>query len=547
MLPNFREFARLCGVLAAAALFSSGLMAQSAAAEDPLYRIEVSVASASAAHPSGTLIQAKDQFGRIRLTAGIERSFNTNNQSDPKQLTVSFDDGTEPIVSETFAGPNGVHHGSLYRLGGHTFIKDSFSEKIYERNEIRNIWTEAGSERVLDLYCGADAELCAALSSGCDQLLDVTRTVLRMRRCAAVDGRLVWLERGLTEFAGVTPSNLAPVFVSDEALVLGYIADAKVGTGVVICRLPGGGVPKPSDCFRSAYGDEQDFPYSIVDTGEDIVVFSTYGSVKRFNVRDGSVKEIRKANEPLKDLGTTSYQIYSALSTDGSIFLGGYPFSITQKFRSDGTIADFDAPLPQTFNYGEVQTAVLFKNHMLAGTWPWGQLWSWDFAKREWALVKRLFSHPKIEAVTDLERLDEPYVKKAGANQLGQRIVSMKKDRDALYVMTSAKDGYMRDFAAKAGLSGAQLDEYGAVHKFTATGQLALSLDDNIHAGDVFTIELTENYLRIFRDGRPIGSAVVKITDKFCLQRASIGTGLLGNWAGARLTGGTATGTLRCQ
>ncbi len=188
------------------------------------------------------------------------------------------------------------------------------------------------------------------------------------------------------------------------------------------------------------------------------------------------------------------------------------------------------------FNYGEVQTVGFFKNRMLAGTWPWGQLWSWDFATRKWTLVKRLFSHPDVNALTDQERLDEPYVKKTGANQLGQRIVSMKKDRDALYVMTAAKDGYMKDFAAKAGLSEAQLNEYGAVHKFTTSGQFAVSLEGGIRAGDEFAFELTENYLRVSLNGRPIGSAVVKITDTFCLQRATAGDGLLGDWTGGMIS-----------
>lgn len=243
MRPDFLELTRVLRVLKGVVFCVLMLAAHAAAAEDTLYKISVKVTATDAGHPTGSLVQAKDQSGRVRFSAGIERSYNTDSQSDPKQLLVSFDDGAMPVESETFQGPKSVHHGSLYRLGDHTFFTDSFSEKIYERIEAQNEWAAVSSKRVIDLYCRADAELCATLSSSCGRLMDVNTTVLRMRYCVAVDGRLVWLGRDFTDFAGVLARNLAPVYASDDALILAHIADEKAGTGVVICRLNPAGLP----------------------------------------------------------------------------------------------------------------------------------------------------------------------------------------------------------------------------------------------------------------------------------------------------------------
>lgn len=532
----------------ALAAFLSVSAANSETTADPeiLYSVTFQVTESGSEMPVGTFFQAEDKNGRVRFSAGIEGGYNTSRQSDPMRMTVSFSDGNSAIKKTVIPPPADVHHGSLFQLRGDIFMENSQDDAAYRLRDDESGWDKVDSDFISDLFCSGNPELCAQLPT-CYRQLDVTGVMVRNRYCATVGNRIVWAATDASVFKGLPSDKLAPVHLNDGILVLAYTADPANGAGFLVCAIPAQRKIRDDDCLPSRYGDAADFPYAIIDNRDRLFLFSSYGSVRYFDKKAKKIIETRKANTPLDGYKSTSYQIYAALRFNDTILLGGYPLSIVQLLAPDGKITAFAKPLPEVRLYGEVQTFSAFNNTILAGVWPWGQVWSLDPVSLEWRLFDRLFSHPSTSGLSQFDNDNEPYVAKLGTNQFGQRVQSVAKRGNAIYFMTGAKDGYIQDALPKAGFTDAQLNEYGAVHKYEATGQMAFDLPDAIQKGDLFGFEVTANWLRVTRNGRRIASSPVAIGEEFCLANLHLGKGLYGKLIGAKAVFVKAGGKLKCS
>jgi hypothetical protein len=496
--------------------------------------------------PTGTLLQAKDRDGAVRFSVGVERSYNTAQESDPALLTVSFSDGN-PYPNETaILGPTGLSHGSLYQLNNEIYVQNSFDQSFHRLKAGDAGWQSVTTEDIKNEFCKGNAEFCEALK-GCGRTISFNNTYLRSRSCASTAGRVIWSAATSRTFKGIASLDLVPAFLSEASLVLSYTALAEKGAGVLFCKIRPNRRVEEADCTSHSYDDKLDFPYAIIENGSLITTFSSYGAVVRFDSQTKKIGVIRKANTLYENFETTSYQIYSALGFENGFILGGYPISLVAYLTGQSIVSDKINSIPAAFNYGEIQTLALFDNRIYAGVWPWGQLWVLRPETLRWELEKRLFSHPSMQGLNEFDTLNEPYVDKIGSNQLGQRITGMTKAGSSLYILTSAKDGYVTDTMRRAELSAEQMQEYGTLHKVQKTGQLTFEVEGGLRAGDNFSFEVTDSILRVIRNDTQITTVPVKISEKFCLNGSVSGEGIYGELVGATAKAKTSKGNLRCR
>jgi hypothetical protein len=509
------------------------------------YSVELVFDKTSGQWLTGTFAEAQDRNGRVRLAIGVEDSYNSKVANDPTVLQIQFDDGDKGYTQSLVAKPEGVINGTLYAMDGRIYVMNSYSEEFLRLDAEGVAWEKIKGPDIFAAFCGANAETCKSVEQ-CDRVLSFNSAFLATRACAIDRGGIIWAAYRSPAFLGVPSTKIAPVRVSASAVVLSYFNDSDGAEGIIICVRNGAKPVEENDCSRIRYAFDTDFPYAIDEDDNSIIVFSSAGSVVRFDKNSKRHEFVRAAGAPLEGKETTSYQIYSALKFQKDVMLGGYPFNLVQKMVSDREISSFEPPLPVTFNYGEVQTLTLFKNRILAGVWPWGQVWSFDPLERKWTLFKRLFSHPDMTKLSAAQMIDEPYVSELKSNALGQRVNSFVSMNDSIYMLTSAKDGYANLAADKSALTPAQIAEYGAVHKFTATGVLAIPIAGGVADGDRIRVEIGKDTLQVFRNGKLIGRTAVSMKEEFCLEGGHAGAGQFGP-----VSGGTASivklgGALAC-
>jgi hypothetical protein len=205
-----------------------------------------------------------------------------------------------------------------------------------------------------------------------------------------------------------------------------------------------------------------------------------------------------------------SYQVYSALYWHDRLLLAQYPTGNLFEYSGHEArhLADWPPVLPGVSSSSrECQTLSIYRGDLLAGVWPWAELWRYERGAKQWHTMGRMFSHPEL---TDEQT--HPYEAEASelklvTNHWGQRITSMVPQGDAVYLSTSSKgtspwsDRY--NF-----LNDEQRREYGAVLRLRMPGNLATQMQWK-DSPTRFEFQLSDGRMNIRQDGKLLASSTL--------------------------------------
>ena len=540
------SIARRLLALCLLALLAGGLYTGLSLFWNETFVLEAMVQSQSGGQLTGTLIEAKDEHGRVRLSAGVEDSYNTSVASDPTLLKVHFDDGNHNYAHKLMPKAPGLLNGLLFGMGGQVYAISGGTGDVFELDSDSFSWTMRDSSYVYSQFCKINKNSCDVDQRKCDRIYYFSDTFINSRSCAIDKNGVIWAAFNTPVFLDVPSSDIYVVKISPVSVVFAYYDNGDRADGLIVCVRRRAGLLAEDDCRRIIYAKQSEFPYAIDENTDDVAIFSNNGSIIKFNKKTLNYQFVRHAGTPLPGQTSTSYQIYASMKSQNHVMLGGYPLNLVQKLDAERKVIPFEPAMPEIHRYGEVQTLSLFKNRVFAGVWPWGQVWRFDPFEHKWDLLKRLFSHPDMSKLTVAQMADEPYAAELQSNKLGQRVNSFVSVHDSIYILTSAKDGHAQPVADKSGLTSRQIAEYGAVHRFSSTGVLSLPIEGGLRDKDRIRIELKDNKLRVFRNDLQIGETGLSMQQRFCLQPSETGAGLFGPLSAGSASVVREEGDLRC-
>jgi hypothetical protein len=268
--------------------------------------------------------------------------------------------------------------------------------------------------------------------------------------------------------------------------------------------------------------------YAMAQLGQDILICTNRGGVHR--LRGGNWDALRLPDG-------NSYQVYSALHLEDRIWFGQYPSGHVIIYDGKMLTELPDSPpfMPGVSPHArELQTLTLHGGRILAGVWPWAELWQADPASSEWTFLKRVFSHPPLTSrfthPYEAECLDRGLV----LNQWGQRITSMVPLGPDLYVATSAKSSQPwspnLDF-----LTETQQREYGRVYRMSRAGHASGSITWP-HDPTRFRVRVDQHAIQAWQDDRLIAQGHTP-RNRPSLSRIQAGTLTLGQGITGRFAG----------
>jgi hypothetical protein len=170
-------------------------------------------------------------------------------------------------------------------------------------------------------------------------------------------------------------------------------------------------------------------------------------------------------HEKVKDY---SDQFYSTIFYQSDVLLGHYPSGTIFKYDTKNKKPSFVDPKIgkeecSSANEREVQSMAFFGGDLIAGLWPFGELWV-GRPYTPWHREARLFSGSSCGVAPYIDDLyDSEYV----YNALGQRIVDMVPYADGLIVATGIKHSNPRVSDSINFLEKNLQSEYGRVYKLT--------------------------------------------------------------------------------
>jgi hypothetical protein len=215
---------------------------------------------------------------------------------------------------------------------------------------------------------------------------------------------------------------------------------------------------------------ERETPFVWGQYQTQVLTVSNQGGIYVFS--DGAWKTTLEADN------TVSYQVYAGLHWHDRLLLAQYPTG--NVFEYQGAAATRKEGWPPVMpgvstRARECQTLGIYGGDLLAGVWPWAELWRYDRDATQWHAMGRMFTHPELTA----ERT-HPYEEQANrfglvTNHWGQRVTSMIPHGDSLYLSTSSKGTYewsdRYDF-----LTEEQRREYGSVLRLRMPGNLSAQM-----------------------------------------------------------------------
>lgn len=260
--------------------------------------------------------------------------------------------------------------------------------------------------------------------------------------------------------------------------------------------------PQPIDVTKAFSFDtpfDRETPFAWGQWEDQIVTVSNMGGIYVFE--DGAWK---MTLAPLKG---TSYQVYSALHWHDRVLLAQYPTGNVFEYQGGEAkrLNDWPPVFPGVARSArECQTLSIYRGDLMAGVWPWAEVWRRDRDEEIWHSQGRLFSHP---AITDKQQ--HPYEAEADElglvrNHWGQRVTGMIPLGDSLYLSTSTK-GTVAWKDEYTFLTERQRREYGAVVRLTMPGNLAVPLPWKDGPVEL-TFEVSADRLAVKQDGRLLSS-----------------------------------------
>ncbi|MEO2032895.1 MAG: hypothetical protein ABGZ35_12485 [Planctomycetaceae bacterium] len=203
-----------------------------------------------------------------------------------------------------------------------------------------------------------------------------------------------------------------------------------------------------------------------------------------------------------------SYQVYSALHWHDRLLLAQYPTGNVFEYRGSAVTQMKNWPPVSpgvATSARECQTLSIYRGDLMAGVWPWAELWRRDHDAKKWHSMGRMFTHPESTAKTQ-----HPYETEAKdlglvLNHWGQRVTSMIPHGDSLFMSTSAK-GTVPWKDEYTFLTDEQRREYGAVLRLRIPGNLAAQINWPDRPAR-FTFSIEPGRLIIHQDGDILGSS----------------------------------------
>lgn len=217
----------------------------------------------------------------------------------------------------------------------------------------------------------------------------------------------------------------------------------------------------------------------------------------------------------------TSYQVYSALHWQDRVLLAQYPTGNVFEYRGADAVRLKDWPpvLPGVASSArECQTLSIYRGDLLAGVWPWAELWRRSPDVELWTSMDRMFTHPDTT-----DEFQHPYEAEAKSlalvtNHWGQRVTSMIPMGDSLYLSTSSKGtvDWKDDYTF---LSDQQRREYGSVLRLRMNGALAAQIDW-VDRPTRFTFFIEPKKITVHQDGELV--ATTELPSDFDIDLSSL-------------------------
>ncbi len=436
----------------------------------------------------GSLFEVRDGRGRVVAGAGFQDVYNTRFRTDRHtlQFFVRPESGVEQFTIERLPHPDldcGVY---LFDLDEQVYAWTSLKE-----NSVRR-WDDDSNQWVSELPPGAPA-----IRSG-DGVMRVG------------DGRLVFANDMATYNDRVILSPPDEGEYHDFYYAQGQLCFYHRKSGdegfsrLTACAW----TPRdagPIDLSRAVVWETpypQEVPFAWGQWEKQILTVSNMGGIYVFE--DSQWRTVLEPDDQ------TSYQVYSILHWHDRLLLAQYPTG--NLFEYQGTeakrIENWPPVMPGVATTArECQTLSIYRGDLLAGVWPWAELWRRDRAAKEWQFLDRMFTHP--EKTTEFQHPYETEAKQLGlvANHWGQRVTSMIPLGDSLLLSTSSK-GTAEWKDEYTFLTDEQRREYGAVLRLRMPGNLAAQIEwqDRPVKFD-FTVRPGE--LVIEQDGKRLASSVL--------------------------------------
>ncbi|MGZ0171183.1 MAG: RidA family protein [Planctomycetales bacterium] len=205
-----------------------------------------------------------------------------------------------------------------------------------------------------------------------------------------------------------------------------------------------------------------------------------------------------------------SYQVYSSLRWHDRLLLAQYPTGNIFEYQGQQAVhlKDWPPVMPKvSTNARECQTLGVYRGDLLAGVWPWAELWRRDRDIKKWDFAARMFSHPELTAETTHPY--EPEADRFGLvrNHWGQRVTSLIPHGDSLLVATSSKGTYEWNDRYEF-LTEEQRREYGAVLRLRMPGNLAVQPAWK-NGPTNLAFDFDGRKLTVTQDGQPLGECTV--------------------------------------
>ena len=232
---------------------------------------------------------------------------------------------------------------------------------------------------------------------------------------------------------------------------------------------PGGVELSKAIVMKTKY--DRETPFAWGQFNDQVITVSNMGGIYVFE--DSKWRTVLEADSKV------SYQVYSILHWHDRLLLAQYPTGNLFEYqgREAKRIEGWPPKLPGVSpSARECQTLSIYRGDLLAGVWPWAELWRYDRDASRWHSMGRMFTHPEISDATV-----HPYeaeAKKHGlvTNHWGQRVTGLVPLDDSVFISTSAK-GTARWEDRYKFLTDAQRREYGAVHRLRMPGNLATQIN----------------------------------------------------------------------
>ena len=201
-----------------------------------------------------------------------------------------------------------------------------------------------------------------------------------------------------------------------------------------------------------------------------------------------------------------SWQVYATAEVDGQVLMGHYPTGGVLSLRDDGSaglllqVATPSVSGDPAVRRDEVQSLVPFGGEVLAGVWPWGEIYR-GHPQRGWSRFIEAFDHTGRQP-----DIGHPHDDLGVSNCLGQRVFQVLPWRYGFVYSTTMKNNNAECAGAFDRLPEAARSEYGRVVVVERSNALSCGVVWTGQASSL-TFGVTDDWrMVVLQDGRELCS-----------------------------------------